>query len=90
MYQMCYVHDVPVCGKKYFGGGGHTLNTASLLMYFSSYLCNYTEQKYKCNNFKYYTELQFIEENQSFEIHLLGPNLWISPDWAAMGGPWGA
>jgi hypothetical protein len=34
-----------------------------------------------CNNFKYFTELQIIKGNQSFEIHSLGPNLWISIDW---------
>jgi hypothetical protein len=28
-----------------------------------------------------FTELQFIEGNQSIEIHSLGPNLRISHDW---------
>jgi hypothetical protein len=50
-----------------------------------------------CNKFK---ELPFIEGNQSIEINKLGPNLWISHDWAEaqpwvlFGGyrptPWGA
>ena len=34
-----------------------------------------------CNNFKDFTELQFISGNPSIEINSLGPNLWISCDW---------
>ena len=44
----------------------------------------YTEQKYKTQHAtisKNWTELQFIQRNQSIEINSLGPNnLWISHD----------
>ena len=40
-----------------------------------------------CNNFNDFTELQFIEGNQSIEINSLGPNLWILHDWAGV-QPW--
>ena len=48
-----------------------------------------TEQKCNAtlNNFKGFTELEFIYGNQSIEIHSLGPNLWISHDWAGV-QPW--
>jgi hypothetical protein len=35
-----------------------------------------------CNNFNHLTELQIISGNQSIETNELGPNLWISYDWA--------
>ena len=38
----------------------------------------------KRNNFNNFTELQFIYGHQSVEIYSLGPNLWISHDWAGL------
>jgi hypothetical protein len=38
-----------------------------------------------CNNFKDFTDLQFIEENLSFEMNSFSPNQWISHDWDAGG-----
>lgn len=49
---------------------------------FSHLCCYYTEQIYKRNiqQFKDFTELHFIERNQSIEMNSLRPNLWSSQE----------
>ena len=48
---------------------------------------SFTDINATCNKLNSSTELQFIQGNQSIEMISLGPNLWISHDWAGA-QPW--